>query len=214
MGIGRRLFMTMFGSTMASAASSSMAAARVHGDLYVNWRLGAAFTRPTGWFFNDMRDMGEVAQGQLFELDADDVERLWADADALPVLSISQEPIARNIHQFVCGVNVHLEQTEPEDTNVMVNVSEELKVLPQLLRDFRLTQSPVSRTISGCAGGEYWAEFLFEHAQMSHAVVTRMRSLMVLQDRWRYTFRMYDAPTLGELRTFDYDAFVESIRLV
>ena len=212
MGIGRRQFLATIGAAIASIAVSDRSAALTHGSLYLNRRLGVAFNRPDGWHFNSLGDIGRVAKDQVLELDGDAVEALLEDAQQFLAVSLSEEPVS--VPHFTCAANVHLERITPDDADALANAIEELGLLPKLMPELRTIEAPRARTISNCDAAEYVAEFLFDHPDLSEPVTARLRSLLVVQDRWRHTFRMYDAPSLGERRTFDFSEFIASIRIL
>ena len=74
MEVGRRQFMEVCGCILAKLATQPSPAVYQQDDVYINRRLGVAFSRPAGWNFVRVDEMGEVQQGQLLAID-DPIEK-------------------------------------------------------------------------------------------------------------------------------------------
>lgn len=77
MGIGRREFLGLFGGLLAKLARVSSPAAACVGEVYLNRRLGIAFSCPPGWKFVSVADMGALREGQLLALDEQVTREIW-----------------------------------------------------------------------------------------------------------------------------------------
>lgn len=106
MGIGRREFLTLFGTTLVVCATQSTQAIAVLDGWYINRKLGIAFRSPEGWFFSDMKDMGEVKAGQLLDLDDQELVQKIIEDTELPILAISKTPITPESYEFSPGITI------------------------------------------------------------------------------------------------------------
>ena len=216
MGIGRRDFIATFSSVLAGLAALPSAAAATSEDLYLNRRLGFAFRKPSGWFFNNVQEMGQVAKGQLLDLEGPEINSLWDNVtDQLPIVSVSRGAVTADGGDVTPGVNVYLDLVENEDDrDILVCATGETELLEVLLRDWRILSGPSPVKISGCPGAEYFCSFLFEHENLKTPALMRLRTVLLDHDRYRYTLRMYDAPEHKTPQPFDYTELVGSIRLI
>jgi hypothetical protein len=189
----------------------------------VNRRLGVAFRRPHNWVFSDVAEMGEVAKGQILQLnDLKRLDELWPDR-SLPVLTISRDQISAQARTFTPGVQIFLDRILlPKELKKMgfevvsplEVAADDIESNDQVLKNFDVTHPPMPRTVSQCDAAEYTASFLFEHHGLSRPVPVRMRTLCVWQDPAFYTVRMYDAPANGLPDTVDYEDFIATVRMV
>src|SRR5688572_10384609 len=99
-GIGRREFLKFVGTGLTALASTASPAATSIGDLYINRKLGIAFRKPTGWHFDDLREMGLIKAGQLLDLDDSDAARDLVQSVELPLVTISQVPLSATSRVF------------------------------------------------------------------------------------------------------------------
>src|SRR5688572_7885271 len=100
MGLGRRAFLRIFGTALASLAVTPNRTIAILGDDYVNRKLGVAFRKPPGWIFSDVREMGEVARGQILQLnDPESLDEFWPNRE-LPVLTLARDAISSAADRF------------------------------------------------------------------------------------------------------------------
>lgn len=210
MGIGRRDFLIAFGSTLAAVAGLPSPAVMLDADLYLNRRLGFAFHKPRGWHFADVAKMGAMQQGQLLSLEDEEVNRIWKSADALPIVTAGAEPLSTSGRYFSPAASVLLDPIDEHEPEPFLVAHEEIGLVSSMLCGWEAT-SPVRRLkVSSCAAAEYRARFLFEHVQLAQSTPVRMRTLLIHQDRWRYTLRMYDATH----RPWNFESVVASVRVL
>lgn len=69
MGIGRREFLQLFGTAIATLTSNPNSEIAIVDEQYVNRKLGIAFRKPPEWTFADDKEMGDVSAGQILDLD-------------------------------------------------------------------------------------------------------------------------------------------------
>lgn len=219
MGIGRREFLKLFGTTLAILATPSSIA--ILDDLYINRKLGLAFSKPRGWHFADVQQMGEILNGEMLDLDAKIVQKIKAQTD-LPLVSISQEPLTNTPGNFTPGLHIYVDDTvlaegDLEKQRVLSprgSFERDVTYQGKILRQFEVLSPLVLTTISQCAAYEYSAAFTFAHVNLLAPVRVRMRSLLIVQEPVWYTLRLYDAPYLGEQYRFDYSGFIHSLQLI
>jgi hypothetical protein len=221
MGIGRREFLRLFGAALATLVRPASPAVALLGDLYINRKLGIAFRKPLGWHFGNVKEMGEVKNGQLLDLEDPGLARDLVQETELPLLSISREPISASSRTFTPGVNIYLDrfladETRPPEVadDPLQTTEHDAEDCAEILKEFRMLSHPVPARVAGCPSAEYTASFLFEHTNLPQPVRVRMRTLLVVQIPAWYTLRMYDSPYLGGKDAFDYSEFVNSIQVV
>jgi hypothetical protein len=228
MGLGRRDFLKVFGVALAAASTQALSSAiSVLDDTYVNRKLGVAFQKPPNWYFNNIKEMGDVARGQILDLiDAETAKRIIAKAD-LPFISISQEPVTTDGYKFTPGINAFVEiraegEEKPSKYNhLFAHIKEPNRTIAKdifsnkhILKNFKVISEETSLFVSNCEAIQYTSSFLFEHNNLSKPTTLRMNTLLIIQNEFWYTFRMYDAPSLGRELMYDYGDFINSIGLV
>lgn len=228
MGLGRRDFLKLFGVALATVSAQPFASAiAVLDDIYVNRKLGVAFQKPSNWYFNDIKEMGEVAKGQILDLiDAEIAKKVIAAAD-IPFVSVSQEQVTTNGYKFAPGINAFVEirikgeERSSKYDHLFTDIKEPSRTIEQdifsnkhFLKEFTVLSEKTPLYISNCEAIQYTSSFLFEHTNLPESITVRMNTLLVIQNEFWYTFRMYDAPSLGSDFIFDYSEFINSIGLV
>lgn len=220
MGIGRRQFLQLFGATITGLTANPSRAIAIVNDQYVNRKLGIAFSKPQGWTFADVKEMGEVREGQILDLDDADLVRELAGSAELPILTISKDRLSAQTSQFTPGVTIYLDRFEwlkafsgKWEVPPLENAIADTEHCESMFKDFQVVCPPKETTISECDAAEYTARFLFEHVNMQPTRV-RMQTLAVYQSPAYYTLRMFDSPFAGTDMEFDYSSFVESVRIV
>lgn len=219
MGIGRRAFLEIFGAGIAALTLNPSSAIALVGEHYINRRLGIAFRKPQGWSFGDMLEMEEVKAGHLLDLDDPVLARELVDSTELPILCITKDVLSAKSRRFTPGVNVYLEHFGPPDPGCIRDsplelLRGEVAWVGTVLKNFEVIRDPTPVRISDCDAAASTATFTFEHQNLSQPVPVQLRTLAIDQGSAVYTIRMYDAPLMGPEMTFDYDAFVRSIKLV
>ncbi|MEW6241967.1 MAG: hypothetical protein ACOYZ8_04755 [Chloroflexota bacterium] len=229
MGIGRRDFLKLFGTALLAVASQPVSRAiTIIDDTYVNRKLGIAFQKPPGWYYNEIKDMGEVAKGQILELiDAKLARKIIEEVDT-PFVSISQEPVTADSRNFCPGINAFVEvrpNGEVEESaflkGLLGKAEEPVRTMTKdiignrhILKNFRIVSGMSSLQISHCPAIQYTSSFVFEHTNLTRPVEVQMNTLLIVQNEYWYTFRMYDAPSLGKEYVYDYQFFMNNIWLV
>lgn len=222
MGIGRRKFLQLFQAGLVALAANPSNAIAILDDQYVNRKLGIAFRKPHDWTFADVRDMGQVKAGQILDLDDLQLSQEVMDSIELPILTISQAPLASDSRRFSPGVTIYLDRFTfidrmSDDVEIEIppldNVVNDVESLAAMLKNFQVTTSPKSMQVSRCEAADYSATFLFEHENMRPTPV-RMRTVTIFQRPALYTIRMFDSPQSGSKLMFDFTPFIESIRMV
>lgn len=219
MGIGRREFLGLFGSAIAASVAVPSKAIAFVDDYYVNRRLGIAFQKPHDWVFADVKQMGDMKEGQILDLADLERSREIIDAVELPILTISKEELSTDAGNFTPGISVYLDrlalgetlETEPDD--YLKELMHDIVSNAEILKDFDVSSYPENITVCGSDGAEYEASFLFEHENMTPTPV-RMKTMTIDQGTAYYTIRMYDSPMVGGEMAFDFAEFVRSIKLV
>jgi len=221
MGIGRRDFLRHLALTTSSIVLGAGNAVQVLDELYLNRKLGIAFSCPKGWHFADVKEMGKVRDGQILAPESELLEFKVND-QPLPILTVSRDPLGNlsTPNRFSPAVTIYLENLgEDEDLGEgdslsMINVSNfDVEYCQQILENFELLREPSELSISNCKAGQFTSKFLFKHKLMAPTMV-RMRSVTVDQDPLYYTIRMFDSPYDGRDSEFNYQTFLDSFRLV
>ena len=211
MGLGRREFIRLLGTTVVGLTLDPGPAIALLGNVYVNRKLGIAFQKPQGWFFNHAEAMGNVKDGQVLALDDPDLAEFVRASTELPIVSISEGEVSAQSSRFTPGINLYVQgYVDPPD--VLVLAEEDSCDCQDMLRDFQVLAVPERCTLSHCPASETLSAFLFEHKNMPTPVRVRMRTLLVHQPPRLYTIRMYDSPYHD--MAFDYDHFRSTIWIV
>lgn len=214
MGIGRREFLSLFGSTLAALAVLPTPAVALEDDLYLNRKLGLAFRKPRGWHFADVRNMGVMAKGQLLTIDGEELHAelrdLWNSAEALPLVTVTQTPLGADARVFTPGISAFVEPLVPGEGGPLAVAEEDLTAMYRLLRQVEVISHSVASNVSHSPAAEYRIAFLFEHEGLAAPTTVRMRALHIHQDARRYTFRMYDARN----QAVAFDPFIQGIRIL
>ena len=113
-GIGRRDFLRVFGGSIATAASTPLSAVVVEDDVYINRKLGLAFSKPTDWSYASLRVFRELRNE--YELATSDPV-LVADFEegGLPLAVISERSLRLGLSGSIT-VGVEPFDIEPTDT--------------------------------------------------------------------------------------------------
>jgi hypothetical protein len=219
MGIGRRAFLEIFGAGIAALTLNPTSAIALVGEHYINRRLGVAFRKPPGWTFADMAEMEDVKAGQILDLEDPALAREVVNSMELPILCLTKDKFSAESKCFTPGINVYLDRGNPREEgevrdSLVKLLRNDLESMCDVLRNFKITHEPTLVRVSDCEGVEATATWVFEHVNLDEPAPIRLRTLVIDQGAAVYTIRMYDAPLLGPEMTFDYDAFVRSIKLV
>jgi hypothetical protein len=220
MGIGRRKFLQIFGSALAALSANVSPAVAVVDEVYINRKLGFAFRKPHGWHFGDVREMGKMKEGQLLDLEDEELARQIVEEADLPIVAVAQTPILATATSFDPGVLFFVDRLDEVDVprideDFLTRLNDvEVDYNAAILKHFEVLQQPVLKSVSGCPACEYFSAFTFEHSNFESASRVRMRSLVIFQDRMCYTIRMYDGYEGDASKTYDYDQFIGDIRVM
>ena len=207
-GVGRRDFLKIFGGSIAAAASNPLSAVVVDDDVYVNRKLGLAFSKPADWSYTSLRAFRELRND--YELATSDPV-LVADFEegGMPLAIISE----RSLRWEVSGsITVYVEPLDLEPTDSVGSVLPGLiEYNREILRGFEIVEQPKLHKLSNVDSVEYVAEFFYDR-KWRRPILCRNRSVYSFRAPFIYTFHMMDMPSKGIDRGVEFDAFVESIR--
>ena len=217
MGIGRRDFLKYLAMTTSTIAFDAGSAVQVYGDLYLNRKLGIAFRCPAGWHFADVKEMGDVRDGQILAPESELLD-FNVNEEPLPILTVTRDPLGSSskLDHFTPGVTINLENLTESECNEfpMVDYSKfDVELCQQMFEKFELLFAPSGLTVSKCKSAEFTSSFLYKHKNIVPTLV-RMRSVIVNHHPSYYTIRMFDSPFVGGNAEFNYDEFLSSFRLV
>jgi hypothetical protein len=208
-GIGRREFLKLFGTTIAATAINPLQAIVVDEDLYINRALGIAFTKPTGWYFMSIKQFSALKNEQILKDDEFTSQLRGADD---PLVVMTKIDPARN-KEIGPSITVYAEPFEYEEGESLLGLLPRLeKVYAKSLEQYRHVGKPVQKTISNCESVEFFSKFRFKTCGTS--ILTRNRSLMTVRDPHIYTFNMFDYPINSMDTQDEYDEFIKSIYYV
>jgi hypothetical protein len=209
-GLGRRGFLQLFGGVIASAAVTPVASVVLSDDLYVNRRLGLAFTKPAGWAYESLKTFTDLRdEYELASVDPDLEKEL--KTGQLPIAVVSQSPVRTTLG---ASFTVYVEEHSFEsDETLLGSFPSLVGYFQQLFRGFEVTSDPVLKRVSGYDSIDYTSRFIFQDSRGSLGYV-RHRSLVTVRTPLLYTFNMLDIPSkeIDVARTFDQ--LVESIKYV
>jgi hypothetical protein len=236
MGIGRREFLKICGDAFVAYAAASTNAVAVVDDLYVNRRFGLAFRKPPNWRFVDIKQMGEIAAGQIFASRDFRLTPEMLNWIGLPFVAIQQDP--GPIVRFAPSAQFYLLQDLPLVTEIdrlMNQLTQLLSDLPadcietppmltkaqddaeacaELFKSFAVLEEPAPMTLSACPSATYTAAWLFEHAELATPIRIRVRTIFSLHDELSYLIRLTDSPYSSSVDEFDLGEFVSTIAFV
>ena len=224
MGIGRRAFLTAFGTILARLAIEPSSPAPRHDNLYLNRRLGVAFHCPPGWDFVRLDDMGEIQTGQL--LATDDGKAILGSLD-LPFVALSARrdphtcvqmylaspPNDKDIvHELLKAAFDRPNAVSPETnfTGPMRIIRNDWQTSRGMLKAHTVTQLPMELSVSNCIAAEYTANYDFEHEQLEGPRPVTVRSVAIEHGSRHYLLRLISDVS----SPCDFSTFVESICLV
>ena len=227
MGIGRREFLTAFGTLLARIAISPSPAAARHENLYLNRRLGIAFHCPPGWDFVRLDEMGEVQKGQLLATEDIDHSKAILSSLDLPFVALSARrnphtcvqmymaspPSEKDIvHELMKAAFDRPNAVSPETTfpGPMRIIRNDWQTSRGLLKAFTVTQLPMELSVSDCIAAEYTANYDFEHEQVAGPRPVTVRSVAIEHSSRYYLLRLISDVSSPH----DFSTFVDSICLV
>jgi hypothetical protein len=222
-GIGHNAFEVLFAEELATIRRTPRAA-RVVAETYVNDVLGFGFSIPAGWSVQGLREVERVAEGRLVSSHDD----LFNDAlrslttEFLPLVVVAAPELADPAgwlgpHEISPVAAVHLEEAISADSaftfDLWDHVATDLAHFHGHVEDYRLLVEPARTILSGCEAISYAATYTILHADAVEGCPARERTYYVRQDRAVYGIRMCDYPERDPRLAFDFDSFVQSIRL-
>lgn len=234
MGIGRREFLQIFGSLLATVSAAPSASVCLFDDVYLNRRFGIGFTKPLDWEFIDVREMGTMRSGQLLDVDNPRLsDSIMASFD-LPFVAVKGRTISDESQtpcmQFYLAT--HPDQTDAETrmlseslqnelgfepverpvvsfTNSMRKIRQDWQACREFLTEFRASELPTETEISCCDAAEYTASYLYEHVDLVEPRRIRVRTLAVEHHDRFYLIRLIDAND----SPYDFSDLMSSLRL-
>ncbi len=227
MGIGRREFLTIFGTILAKLALASSSAAGRHDDLYLNRRLGIAFRCPEGWDFCQLESMGEIQNGQLLDVDSEESNAAILKALDLPFVAISPKNSSNICVQIYLASHpdqldlahelMKIAFSRPNAVSLELQFTKALRIIRRdlqisrgILKAFKITDLPSQSNLSGCPSAEYTSEYDFEHERMTSYRRVRVRTIAIEHHQRFYLVRLISDASLP----FDFNSFVEGIKLM
>jgi hypothetical protein len=234
MGIGRREFLRIFGSSLAALAASPTDAASVHGELYLNRRLGVGFEKPAGWEFVDVKTMGTMQKGTLLAIEDDVRASAILELMDLPFVTVAQPteestPVSPCIHfvlidgddpfNMLAELAHDLEDLLSEEegkpvssrSRMLQRLDDDIDANTELFRSYRVSSAPREFSLSKCDAAEYTASYLFEHQDLQNPAEVRQRTIYVKHRDASYLIRLVDCP--AERLVVDFDPFIKTIVL-
>ena len=209
MGIGRREFLKLFGTTIAATAINPLQAIVVDEDLYINRALGLAFTKPIGWYFMSIKQFSALKNEQILKDDAFTSELKGAD-DPLVVMTKIDPARKKEIGP---SITVYAEPFKYEEGESLLGFLPRLEeVYVKSLEQYRHVGKPIQKTISNCESVEFFSKFLFK--TYGNSIHARNRSLITVREPHIYTFNMFDYPANDMETQSEYDKFTRSIYYV
>jgi hypothetical protein len=205
----RRGFLRRFGASATLAAATPLSAVSVSGDLYINHRVGLAFSKPQSWRYEHVSTFADIRNEYEY---ATPDEQLATELrqGPLPVVVVSKAPVLRFL---ASSVTVYVEQSPLESGESLASVAGEIiRGTSTFVKDFRLLGEPVMRTVAGSEALEYLFSFLYED-RIGNRGPVRHRSLAVLGSSLLYTFNMLDIPADRIDSQLEFDAVRDSIFL-
>jgi len=213
MGLGRREYLQFLGAAAISLILNPGSAVSINNSLYINRKLGVAFYAPERWHFADVKEMGEVIEGQINATENELAKEILRD-EPLPILTISRDVLGSK-KQFTPGITIYLNRCAYEKSEF--DLEREVKYdnwqTKKICEEFEMLSDFVQRDLSGCNAIEYTASFLFKH-ELTTPTKVRMRSMYIDHHPACYAIRMFDSPYINGDFVFSYDDFLENFKLV
>jgi hypothetical protein len=221
--------LAIFGGLLAKLALRPSPAVYQQDDLYINRRLGLAFSRPAEWNFVRLSEMGEMQQGQILAVDDPEQNQAILSSLDLPFVALSPEQLFQGAEtlgiQFYVAeppstgdvVSVILHETfgkeyrgtaESRFSPPMQVVRRDWQISRGLLDSFRVRSLPVDLATSSCPAAEYTATYKFRHRDLPEPRTIRVRTVAVQHHLRFYLLRLIDT----EEFPFDFSPFLETLR--
>lgn len=227
MGIGRREFLSAFGTILARLATAPSPAAARHDNLYLNRRLGVAFHCPPGWDFVRLDDMGEVQKGQLLATDDVGHSKAILGSLDLPFVALSERRNPHTcvqvylasppnkteiVHELMKAAFDRPDAVSPETTfpGPMRIIRNDWQISRGLLKAFTVTQLPQELSVSNCIAAGYTANYDFEHEQLEGPRPVTVRSVAIEHSSRYYLLRLISDVSSPH----DFSTFVDNLYLM
>ena len=230
MRIGRREFLAVFGGLLSRLALQTSPAIYRENDLYLNRRLGIAFTRPAGWEFVQLADMGEIQQGQQLAIDDPSLSATILGSLDLPFVALvknddfqaeqsiaiqfyfAEPPSENDIASFVLEEAFGKKRKSNRDEKrslPMRKIREDWQISRNLLHSFRVCSLPTDVEIALQPAAEYTARYEFRHNELPSSRMIRVRTVVIEHGDRLYLLRLIDSDD----SPFDFNSFLADLHL-
>jgi hypothetical protein len=228
MDLQRREFLHLFGELLAGLALAPSPAVFCRDDLYLNRRLGVAFTRPPGWEYMRVAQMGEMQKGQILDLPETTAQYVLDRMD-LPVVAMTYS--VGEGHEPSLGIQwwraelepppdpaeellrQHFPQRAPERERTFPPA---LRIIRRdwgqsrtFLREFRCSSLPTETVVSGYPAAQYTAHYWHQHEDLPESLRVVTRTIAIHHGPLFHLIRLHDAAGGNA----DFNPFLASIAL-
>lgn len=179
------------------------------GDVYINHRIGLSFRKVSSWRFEHLRTFSDIRNEYEYAMpDPDLVEEL--KRGPLPVAVVSGAPLLKALG---ASMTVYAEQNPLRPGETLAEAASDIvQGTSTFVKDFKLIDQPLLRTVDGRPALDFKASFLYED-RLGNRGPVRHRSLAVLNGNILYTFQMLDIPADGIDTQDKFDKMIDSIIL-
>lgn len=224
MGVGRNALIREFGLVPSMKARAPGAEAVIHGNVYLDWKTGFAFSKPTGWDFETPEDPCRTFGGVLINSGQEDESMPvgdWFDPEQdQPLLIAFKSSVAREIvgahgpDDDTLGPTLSVTRQEdcPEALSLLDFVESILPFYQQFYRAFEIVSAPRVGALSRCESVDYTTTFLYGHQNLPEWIPIRERVVFVAQDTAIYSLHMYDYPAVSPELIQDFDSILTRFR--
>lgn len=217
-------------ATLGQLAERVSPAVYQQGDLYLNRRLGLAFTAPAGWRFVNVAEMGDVQAGQFLDVRSHEENAALLASMELPFVALAAAQAEEHDDEGSLGIQFYLvDPPGPDLTRLLLHAArgEAYRPSPELdfsaplqvirrdwqcargmLHDLRVSELPKETCVAGLPAAEYTAGYSFRHRQLQRRRRLCVRSIAMEHGPRFYLLRLIHA----EGESYDFTPFLASLR--
>jgi hypothetical protein len=215
MGIGRREFFKFVAAAFGGMAVDPLQAVAIHGDYFVNTRLGLGFVKPRNWALEAFRDFASELKGQIIQGLPHDVDEEEFRRDQASTLVATVIKYSGAAHRFSPSITVFKNwedypEIRPEGLEKLAQYM--IEGYSALLKDYEVLEVPRQFEVSRCKAIRFKSRWVFEHNDIE-PVLIEDEALAIDQGSHLFSIHMYDSPATGEATPEEFACFLKSLHI-
>ncbi len=220
MGLGRKEFLRLAGLAIIGLSIDPLKAVAVNKNYYVNKKFGIILEKPDTWDFVAIKDYGRLLSEQILPEEIEITKNEIFEELGQPAFIITKywQDMPELKRKFSPTISAYINHKSELDFEY--GSFEELIELSgigtsTLLKDFTQTEVEGPFTISNCKAYIRKATYSFEHVELNgRSIHTNLKVVIIEHNDFYYYINMHDSDEVNENTQKEFDAFIETIRLV